>query len=143
MERGTVVLVDLDPTVGHEQRGFRPCVVVSDPRVNAGQRYPLIALVPVTRSTGIGALYPALSPGRSGLRQRSFALSDQVRSVDKRRVRRSYGRLPGSTRTSPTVGTWGMMGPYLQRGTPANLTEGGSCWTSAVVEASRTGSLRS
>ena len=94
MERGTVVLVDLDPTVGHEQRGFRPCVVVSDPMVNAGQRFPLIALVPVTRSAGIGALYPALSPGRSGLRQRSFALSDQVRSVDKRRVRRSYGKLP-------------------------------------------------
>ncbi len=62
--------------------------------VNARQRFPLIALVPVTRSGGIGALYPALSPGRSGLRQRSFALSDQVRSVDKRRVRRSYGRLP-------------------------------------------------
>ena len=94
MERGTVVLVDLDPTVGHEQRGFRPCVVVSDPRVNARQRFPLVALVPVTRSVGIGALYPALSPGGSGLRQRSFALSDQVRSVDKPRLRRSCGRLP-------------------------------------------------
>ncbi|TVR85113.1 MAG: type II toxin-antitoxin system PemK/MazF family toxin, partial [Trueperaceae bacterium] len=28
IERGSVVLVDLDPTVGHEQRGLRPCVVV-------------------------------------------------------------------------------------------------------------------
>ncbi|MGZ6162023.1 MAG: type II toxin-antitoxin system PemK/MazF family toxin [Myxococcaceae bacterium] len=53
----------------------------------------MIALVPVTRTSGVGALYPPLSPGRSGLVQRSFALSDQVRSVDKRRVRRSYGRI--------------------------------------------------
>lgn len=30
LERGTVVLVELDPTVGHEQRGSRPCVVVSN-----------------------------------------------------------------------------------------------------------------
>ncbi len=31
LERGTVVLLALDPTVGHEQRGVRPCIVVSDP----------------------------------------------------------------------------------------------------------------
>jgi hypothetical protein len=35
LDRGTVVLVTLDPTVGHEQRGQRPCVAVSDPSVNA------------------------------------------------------------------------------------------------------------
>ena len=45
LARGTVVLVDLEPTQGHEQQGTRPCVVV-----------------PVT-----GALYPDLAPGASGL----------------------------------------------------------------------------
>nr|MBK7068973.1 type II toxin-antitoxin system PemK/MazF family toxin [Deltaproteobacteria bacterium] len=39
VERGTLVLVELDPTVGHEQRGVRPCVAVSDPVVNADQRF--------------------------------------------------------------------------------------------------------
>ena len=48
LDRGTVVLVELDPTVGHEQRGVRPCVAVSDPTVNADQRFPLIAVVPIT-----------------------------------------------------------------------------------------------
>ena len=33
LARGSVVLVDLEPTLGHEQRGVRPCVVVSDPDV--------------------------------------------------------------------------------------------------------------
>ena len=93
IERGTVVLVALDPTVGHEQRGIRPCVAVSDPDVNADQRFPLIAVMPVTGTLGEGALYPELQPGRSGLTKRSCALVDQLRSVDKRRIRRLFGRI--------------------------------------------------
>ena len=93
LERGTVVLVELDPTVGHEQRGVRPCVAVSDPEVNADQRFPLIAVVPVTGTAGVGALYPQLSPGTSGLAKASFALVDHIRSVDKRRIRRMFGRV--------------------------------------------------
>lgn len=93
LERGTVVLVELDPTVGHEQRGVRPCVAVSDPAVNADQRFPLIAVVPVTGATGVGALYPALAPGSSGLRKPSFVLIDHIRSIDKRRIRRMFGRV--------------------------------------------------
>ena len=96
MDRGTVVLVELDPTVGHEQRGVRPCVVVSDPSVNADQRFPLIAVVPVTSVAGVGALYPVLSPGASGLTKKSYALIDHLRSIDKRRIRRLFGQVsPG------------------------------------------------
>ena len=93
VDRGTIVVVELDPTVGHEQRGVRPCVAVSDPAVNSDQRFPLIAVVPVTGTPGDGALYPELSPGKSGLNKTSFALVDHLRSVDKRRIRRVYGRL--------------------------------------------------
>lgn len=93
VERGTLVLVELDPTVGHEQRGARPCVAVSDPAVNADQRFPLIAVVPVTGTPGEGALYPELSPGKSGLTKTSYALVDQLRSIDKRRIRRVFGRI--------------------------------------------------
>ncbi len=92
--RGQVVLVNLDPAVGHEQRGLRPCVTVSDPEVIANQRFPLVCIIPVTGTGGEGALYPSLSPGRSGLKKMSHALVDQLRSVDKRRVQRVFGRLP-------------------------------------------------
>ena len=64
VDRGTIVLVELDPTVGHEQRGVRPCIAVSDPAVNVDQRFPLIAVVPLTGAPGEGALYPELSPGK-------------------------------------------------------------------------------
>jgi len=93
LERGTVVLVGLDPTMGHEQQGQRPCIAVSDPAVNADQRFPLVAVVPVTGTPGEGALYPELSPGTSGLTKESYALVDHVRSVDKRRIRRVFGRV--------------------------------------------------
>jgi mRNA interferase MazF len=96
LDRGTVVLVELDPGGGREQRGVRPCIAVSDPSVNADQRFPLIAVVPVTGMAGVGALYPALSPGRSGLTRASFGLVDHLRSIDKRRIRRIFGQVSAS-----------------------------------------------
>lgn len=92
--RGAVVVVELDPTVGHEQRGVRPCVVVSDPDVVSDQRFPLVCVVPITGTAGEGLLYPPLMPGKSGVAKRSFALIDHLRSIDKRRVRRVFGELP-------------------------------------------------
>lgn len=96
MNRGRVVLVGLDPTVGHEQRGLRPCIAVSDPAVNDDQRFPLIAVVPVSGKRGEGALYPMLSPGISGLTKTSYALIDHIRSIDKRRIRRVFGQVSAS-----------------------------------------------
>jgi len=93
IDRGTVVLVELDPTVGHEQRGVRPCIAVSDPSINVGQRFPLIAVIPVTGTAGVGALYPTLAPGTSGLTRASYALIDHIRSIDKRRIRRIFGQV--------------------------------------------------
>ena len=95
ISRGAVVVVELDPTVGHEQRGMRPCVVVSDPDVITDQRFPLICVVPITGTPGEGLLYPSVAPGKSGLAKRSFALIDHLRSIDKRRVRRVFGGLEG------------------------------------------------
>ncbi len=93
LTRGTVVLVALDPTFGHEQRGIRPNVVITDPEVIQDQRFPMMCVVPITKTPGEGALYPPLNPGRSGLRTRSYALVDQVRSVDKRRITMSFGQI--------------------------------------------------
>ena len=91
--RGAIVVVELDPTLGHEQHGVRPCVVVSDPDVIGDQRFPLVCVVPVTGTPGEGLLYPSLAPGQSGLAKKSFALIDHLRSVDKRRIRRVFGEL--------------------------------------------------
>ena len=89
--RGSVVVVSLDPTIRHKQSGMQPCVVVSDPHVTLDQGFPLVCVVPVTGTAGVGLLYPALAPGVSGLTKRSYALVDHLRSIDKRRVVRVFG----------------------------------------------------
>ena len=75
---------------------MRPCIVISDPDVAASQKYPLVCVVPVTSTPGEGALYPMLEAGSGGLRNRSFALVDQIRALDKQRVRKLYGRISPS-----------------------------------------------
>src|SRR5437899_28978 len=79
--------------MGHEQRGRKPCVVVSDPDVITDQRFPLVCVVPITGTPGDGLLYPPLAAGQSGLAKNSCALIDQLRSIDKRRVRRVFGEI--------------------------------------------------
>jgi mRNA interferase MazF len=119
--RGAVVVVELDPTVGHEQRGVRPCIVVSDPDVISSQRFPLVCVVPITGTPGEGLLYPALAPGSSGLAKQSFALVDHLRSIDKRRVRRVFGELAWQEIAAIDDGLAAFLGLASQRrgaGTP-------------------------
>jgi mRNA interferase MazF len=91
--RGAVVVVELDPTIGHEQRGVKPCIVVSDPDVIGDQRFRWFAWCLLRALQGEGLLYPPLTPGNSGLAKKSYALIDHLRSVDKRRVRSVFGEL--------------------------------------------------
>lgn len=122
--RGAVVVVELDPTVGREQHGVRPCVVVSDPDVISDQRFPLVCVVPVTGAPGEGLLYPPLAPGPSGLAKKSFALIDHLRSIDKRRVRRVFGELAREEMAAIDEGlaVFLGLGPASWRGRTAPVT---------------------
>jgi mRNA interferase MazF len=88
--RGALVAVELSPTVGHEQGGLRPCIVLSSTELLAQQRYPILSIIPVTGTTGLGAMYPILEPYSGGLIKRSSVLVDQIRSVAKIRIKRLY-----------------------------------------------------
>jgi len=63
---------------------------VSDQDIIGDQRFRRVCVVPVTGTPGEGLLYPPLAPGQSGLAKESFALIDQLRSIDKRRIRRVF-----------------------------------------------------
>jgi mRNA interferase MazF len=87
-KRGDVYWVNLDPVVGTEIRKTRPAVVVSNDSCNRyGTR---VVVLPITSNTD--SLYPGEAiveikgkPGR--------ALGDQVRSIDKSRLKTRVGRL--------------------------------------------------
>lgn len=98
MQRGDVVWVDLDPTLGKEADKRRPAVVVSNDGANrAAQRLGrgVVTVVPVTTSTARVYPFQVLLPARScGLPTASKAQAEQIRSVAVERIVATAGRLP-------------------------------------------------
>jgi mRNA interferase MazF len=90
-QRGAVYWVDLDPTRGSEIQKTRPCVVVSPDELNAHLRTVIIA--PVTSG---GRAYPWRVECTIEQRQGRVAL-DQLRTVDRERLRGHIGDLPEET----------------------------------------------
>jgi len=83
--RGEVRVVDLDPTRGHEQAKTRPCIVVSDDRFNRSAS-GLVVIVPLTSvSRGI-PWHVRVGPEDGGVREESWAMTDQVRAVSSDRL---------------------------------------------------------
>ena len=86
--RGDVYWVALDPVLGTEIRKTRPAVVVSNDSCNAyGAR---VVVLPVTSNVS------SLFPGEAVIRVQgkpARALGDQVRSIDKSRLRTRIGTL--------------------------------------------------
>ncbi len=83
--RGEVWPIDLDPVRGHEQARTRPCIVVSDDRFNRSAA-GLVVVVPLTsKGRGIPWHVRVAAP-EGGVRQESWAMVDQVRSVSRERL---------------------------------------------------------
>lgn len=94
VKRGEIWLVNLDPTVGSEIQKTRPCVVVSPAELNDNLRTVIVA--PMT-SKGFPAPFrvPVTHGGTKGL-----ILLDQMRTVDKARLVKKVGTVPGKTLTT-------------------------------------------
>ena len=86
--RGSIWWVDLDPTRGSEIRKQRPAVVLSADGLNRVRR--TVVVVPL--STG-PAPRPPIIVAVPSAGDNSVAVCDQIRSVDRSRLRRSAGFL--------------------------------------------------
>lgn len=88
MRRGDVWWVALDPTIGGEIRKTRPGIIISNDRWNAsGNR---VQIVPVTSQTRRVQASEALVSVAGTLAK---AVADQLRTIDKSRLRGHMGRL--------------------------------------------------
>jgi mRNA interferase MazF len=87
-QRGDIYWVALDPAVGTEIRKTRPAVVVSNDSCNTfGSR---VVVLPIT--SNVETLYPGEAQVRLQGRP-ARVLGDQMRSIDKKRLRSRIGRL--------------------------------------------------
>jgi mRNA interferase MazF len=94
MRRGDVFWAYLDPTVGSEQAGRRPVIVVSrDAILNATE---LAVVVPLTTRSNRDYIYHSqveVKRGEAGLKVDSIAMCEHVRAVSKERLRGFMGHL--------------------------------------------------
>jgi mRNA interferase MazF len=92
---GDVWLAHLDPTVGHEQGGRRPVVVVSSGGLHS---LPLnmIIVVPLTGHDRGLVTQPRVSSEESGLSRAGFARPEDVRAIDGARLQRRLGTVNAS-----------------------------------------------
>jgi len=92
--QGEVWFCDLSPIRGHEQAGSRPAVVISVDQLSAGAS-ELAIVVPLTRTNRPSPLYVALDPPEGGVRERSYAMPEMVRSISRERLSARWGTISG------------------------------------------------
>ena len=91
MNRFDVFLVNLDPTIGHEIKKTRPCLIISPNEMNR-----FIATVIIAPMTSKGRDYPSRVDCTFQGIQGQIVL-DQVRTVDKSRLVKRLGVIAEST----------------------------------------------
>ena len=93
VKRFDVYLENLDPTVGHEIKKSRPCLVISPDEMN---RY--ISTVIIAPMTTKGRNYPTRVPCKFQGKEGQVVI-DQIRTVDKARLIKRLGKIDSQTQT--------------------------------------------
>jgi mRNA interferase MazF len=94
--RGEVWFVDLEPARGREQAGRRPAVAVSVDQLGRGPSERAI-VVPLTGTDHGQRLHVPVDRPNGGVRQRSYAMPEMVRSVSRDRLVERWGTLDDAT----------------------------------------------
>ena len=93
VRRGDIYFADLSPVVGSEQGGTRPVLIVQN---NVGNKYsPTVIAAAITSQVNKARLptHIELTGSSFGLTRDSVILLEQIRTIDKRRLREKMGRL--------------------------------------------------
>ena len=92
VKRGDVFYADLSPVIGSEQGGVRPVLVIQN---DIGNKYsPTIIIAAITSQINKAKLptHVEISAPEYGLPKDSVVLLEQVRTIDKKRLREKIGR---------------------------------------------------
>ena len=93
VKRGDIFYADLAPVVGSEQGGTRPVLIVQNDTGN--KHSPTVIAAAITSQTGKARLptHINITGSTVGLSKDSVILLEQVRTIDKRRLREHMGKL--------------------------------------------------
>lgn len=92
IRRGEIYLIDLTDQIGSEQSGVRPAVVVQNEMGNLHS--PTTIICPLTsKSKSMAATHVSLTPYDAGVVKESTVLCEQVRVIDKSRIKKKLGEV--------------------------------------------------
>ena len=99
VKRGDIYYADLSPVVGSEQGGMRPVLIVQNDTGN--KHSPTVIAAAITSQTGKARLptHIELNAQSVGLSRDSVILLEQIRTIDKSRLRERTGKLDENTMT--------------------------------------------
>lgn len=99
VKRGDIFYAALSPVVGSEQGGMRPVLIVQNDTGN--KHSPTVIAAAITSQTGKARLptHIELNAQSVGLSRDSVILLEQVRTIDKSRLRERMGKLDDTTMT--------------------------------------------
>ncbi len=97
IKRGDIYYADLSPVVGSEQGGIRPVLIVQN---NIGNRYSPTVIAAAITSQQSKAKLPTHIPivaHDCGLQKDSVVLLEQIRTIDKQRLKERMGAVDASS----------------------------------------------
>jgi len=98
--RGQIWWFYPDPTKGREQvKKIRPCVIISDTKFNIGPAGLVIVIPCTTTQRGIPCHIP-LSTRKDGPKKKCFAMCEQIRAIDKLRLKKQMGTVTKNEMTN-------------------------------------------
>ncbi|MBE6680834.1 MAG: type II toxin-antitoxin system PemK/MazF family toxin [Ruminococcaceae bacterium] len=93
IKRGDIYYADLSPVIGSEQGGIRPVLIVQN---DVGNRYsPTVIAAAITSRTDKNKMPTHIDvlADEFGLEKNSVILLEQIRTLDKKRLREKMGHL--------------------------------------------------
>ncbi len=93
VKRGDMFYADLSPVVGSEQGGIRPVLIIQN---DLGNKYsPTVIAAAITSQTNKTKLptHIELGENTSGLKSNSVVLTEQIRTIDKSRLKEKIGHI--------------------------------------------------
>lgn len=118
VKRGDIFYADLSPVVGSEQGGLRPVLIVQN---DVGNRYSPTVIAAAITSQQAKAHLPThinVYAARCGLAKDSVILLEQIRTIDKRRLREHIGHLDEQAMAMVNGAIAVSFGLSAQRGEP-------------------------
>ena len=93
IKRGDMFYADLSPVIGSEQGGVRPVIIIQNDMGN--KHSPTVIAAAITSQTGKSKLPTHIEIGSetNGLKSNSVVLTEQIRTIDKSRLKEKIGHI--------------------------------------------------